>query len=107
MIKVTMVIMMTFSTMVVRMMGDTTDPITTISTEAAGWVATNTTTITMVIRDLVRDLIGTTIIVETIMGQIVKELAIIIKWIVTMELEDTAVLVETLETTMLESITSV
>ena len=87
-----MVTLMTSYLMVVRTMGDTTDLITTTRTETAEWVATSTTTITVVIRGLVGAVIDTTMAVEIIVGQVVKVAATITKWIVIMVLEDTAVL---------------
>ena len=104
-IMVIVVTQTTSSSTAARTMGDTMDPTTTISMEAAVWVVTKTITLTMVIRDLVDVPIDTTMVVEIIVEQVVKEAATITKWIVIMELEDMVMLVEVAE--MMMSIASV
>ena len=99
-IQVTVVTMMTYSLIAVRTILYTTDPITIISTEAVEWVATNTITLTVIIRNLVDVPIDMKMAVEFMVGLVVKETATITKWIVIMELEDTVLLDEALEKVM-------
>ena len=99
---------MTSSLTEVRTMGYTTVPITTTSTAASEWEAINTATPTVEIRDLVGvPTIDTMMALEIIAGEVVKVAATITKWIVTMEVEDTAGLVEAPELEKMTSSTSV